>query len=886
MMKQYLEIKKEYADTILFFRMGDFYEMFFKDAEIAARVLDLALTARNKGGGEKAPMAGVPHHSADSYIAKLINQGFKVAICEQLEDPAEASGIVERDVIRVITPGTVIESQILNEKDNNYLAAIISSTEMIGFSYIDISTGEFYVTEIDKKLKEKLWDEIDRIQPREIIIDDKIKNNITFQQLCERNQILTNKFSLKNSKKAKEVLYEHFQIQSLASFGLVENKAAILAAGEILSFIKNTQKRTLDHINRINNYSLNDFMMIDSTTRRNLELTSTIRDKKKKGSLLDVLDKTTTSMGGRLIKKWINQPLISKELIDKRLDGIEELIDNFILLQAVRSNIDGIYDLERILSRITYGSANARDLNALSYSLNKLPSLLESILLLKSPYFLKFQEEMDTLEDLAELLNLAIIDDPPVSLKDGGLIKDGYSSELDELRDIMKNGRKWISNLQKSERKRTDISSLKVGFNKVFGYYIEVTKANLDKVPEDYTRKQTLSNSERYITPDLKEKEGMILSAEEKINGLEYELFVEIRDRIGENIERIRKTANVVATIDVVTSLALVAVENNYIKPEIDNSMLIDIKDGRHPVVEKMVDGNFVPNDTVLEGKNQRFIIITGPNMSGKSTYMRQVALIVLLAQIGSFVPAASAKIGLVDRIFTRVGASDDLTTGQSTFMVEMNEVANILNNASNKSLVILDEVGRGTSTYDGLSIAWAVSEYINDQDKIGARSLFATHYHELTKLEETIQGIKNFNVLVEEDDNGVHFLHKIVPGKANESYGIEVAKLAGLPAELIKNSSMILKELEAANNNTSLISGNTNNTINDNKEDDISKNDYDSINQNISEINNNSKEQLQLFEKKDRVIEKLLNKNLLNLTPIDAMNFLYDLQEEAKKGK
>jgi DNA mismatch repair protein MutS len=872
MMEQYLKIKEKYKDAILFFRLGDFYEMFFEDAKIAARVLDIALTARNKGGGEKAPMAGVPYHSADSYIAKLIEQGFKVAICEQLEDPAEANGLVERDVIRVITPGTIIDSDILQDKENNYLVAIVIFQEMIGFSYIDISTGEFYVTELSLNNFDKLWDELDRIQPRELIRDDLLLNKKDFQYFCERNKVLLNELKGINLKGAEELLLDHFQINSLSIYGLEESPAALIAAGEVLSFVQETQKKTLKHINRLSFYNLNDYMLLDTATRRNLELTTSIQDNRKKGSLLAVLDKTLTSMGGRLLKKWINQPLIKKDLIEERLNAIEELKGNFLLLQAIRNNIDGIYDLERILSRITYGSANARDLTALSYSLEKLPALKNNLLLLSADFFSRLNRDFDTLEDIADLLAKAIVDEPPVSIREGGLIRDGYNEELDRLRAIMRNGRQWISNLQASERERTGINSLKVGYNKVFGYYIEVTRANLDKVPEDYTRKQTLANSERYITPALKEMENQILSAEERVNDLEYELFLEIRAFIEKNIERIRKIANIVALIDVISSLTLAAVENNYTKPLISEEIVIEIKEGRHPVVEKVVKEKFVPNDTYLDQDYHRFLIITGPNMSGKSTYMRQVALIVLMAQIGSFVPASFAKIGLVDRIFTRIGASDSLSTGQSTFMVEMNEVANILNNASSRSLIILDEVGRGTSTYDGLSIAWAVSEYINNPGKIGARSLFATHYHELTRLEESFAGIKNFNVLVEESEAGIHFLHKIVPGKANESYGIEVAKLAGLPEEVIDKANGILKELES--NNKELLIAEEGNQ------------DLDKQNQK----KDNSRGQMALFEERknrrqEEILEKLINKNLFNLTPIEAMNFLYQLQEEARKG-
>lgn len=863
MMQQYKKIKKQYSDAILFFRMGDFYEMFFEDAKIAARVLDLALTSRNKGEGKKAPMAGVPCHSADSYIANLIDQGYKVAICEQLEDPSESNGLVKRDVIRVITPGTVIENDILEEKNNNYLIAAVSWKEYIGFAYIDISTGEFYVTEIKKDIDEKLWDEFNRIQPREIIIEENLIKEDKTRFISNWDQILKNQVQIKNINQAREYLIEQFNTESLAGFGLEEKNAAILAAGEILKFVGDTQKRTLKHIDRISLYNLNEYMVIDATTRRNLELTETIREKKKSGSLLDVLDKTVTSMGGRMIKKWINQPLIEKKKIDKRLDAISELTDNFMVLQALRDNLDGIYDLERILTKITYGSANARDLASLRYSLEKLPDLKENMTLLKAKYFLELNENLDQLKDISSLLSAAIVEDPPVSLREGGLIKHGYNEQLDQIRFTCREGREWITKLQKTERERTNISSLKVGYNKVFGYYIEITKANLDKVPEDYTRKQTLSNSERYITPELKEKEAQILGAEEKINDLEYDLFVNIRNNIGKEIERIKSTARVIATIDVLISLGLVAIENNYNRPKITEDMNIEIEEGRHPVVEKMVDEVFVPNDTILNSKQQRFVIITGPNMSGKSTYMRQVALIVLLAQIGSFVPAKKAQIGLVDRIFTRVGASDDLTTGQSTFMVEMNEVANIINNATEESLIILDEVGRGTSTYDGLSIAWAVSQYINDPQKIGARSLFATHYHELTNLEEQYEGIKNHNVLVEEDKSGVHFLHKIVPGRANDSYGIEVAKLAGLPDIIIKTANNILQMLESNEQKKVEITSTIEKPVNQHKEND----------------------QLKLFADKNPIIKKLIKKDIMSMTPMDAINFLYKLQQDAKTG-
>jgi len=859
MMQQYLSIKRKYPDAILFFRLGDFYEMFFDDARIASRVLDLALTARNKGGGEKAPMAGVPYHSADTYIARLIENGYKVAICEQLQDPEEASGIVERDVIRVITPGTVIESEMLSEKENNYLVSLVRYQESLGFSYIDISTGEFLVTELPPEMEEKVWDEIDRIQPKEVLIQEEFTDNRKYRLLEKQLGFFRNIISNGSIEKAYRLLTEHFQVHSLSGFGIEEMEAAILAAGEIIKFLKDTQKRELGHLNRLSYYSLNEYMVIDTATRRNLELVSTIREGRKRGSLINILDQTITSMGGRLIKKWVNQPLLEIKQIEKRLNALEELTGNYVYIQRIRNSLEGIYDLERILSKVTYGTANARDLYSLRLSLEKLPGLKDMLEGFTADFLVELKEQLDTLEDITTVLQKSLVDDPPVSVREGGLIKNGYNKELDELRVTRKGGKEWITNLQKTERERTGINSLKVGYNKVFGYYIEVTKSNLDKVPEDYTRKQTLSNSERYITPELKDKEALVLGAEERINELEYEIFVSIRELVGENLLRIKSTASVVATIDVLCSLGLVALENNYQRPELYNDSLIEIKEGRHPVVEKMVEENFVPNDTLLDGEKNRFIIITGPNMSGKSTYMRQVALIVLMAQIGCFVPAASARIGIVDRIFTRVGASDDLTTGQSTFMVEMNEVANIINNATNRSLVILDEVGRGTSTYDGLSIAWAVSRYINDPHKIGARALFATHYHELTRLEEIYEGIKNYNVLVEEDQEGVHFLHKIVPGRANDSYGIEVAKLAGLPRDIIENARFILNTLE---NGEEL-----------------------QINESAPVA---EKRQLALFEASDnkqyrKIIEKLKKIDLMNITPLQALNILHELVEEAR---
>ncbi|MGM0601687.1 MAG: DNA mismatch repair protein MutS [Bacillota bacterium] len=855
MMKQYKNIKNKYQDAVLFFRLGDFYEMFGDDAKTAAKNLDIALTSRNRGGGEKIPMAGIPAHSSSSYISKLIKKGFKVAICEQLEDPSEASGIVERDVIRVITPGTVIENEILNENENNYLSAAVSYKGKIGFAYTDISTGEFLITEFSAVEKEKLLDEIHRVIPQEILLDKKTKNNIELEQLQNIYKFSYNECKSRDYDYLKTELIEHFNVQSLEGFGCADMEAAVSAAGQILLYLKDTQKRNIKHLNNLQSYHLEDYMVLDAATRRNLELTSTIRDNKKSGSLISVIDKTVTSMGGRKIKKWINQPLIKKEKIVERLDAVEDLKNNFIKLNNLRKKLEDIYDLERIMSKITYQSANGRDLAALKNSLYNLPEIKENLKSFEAELIIELTDNFDPLTDIYQLINNSIVDEPPTVITEGGIIKKGFNEDLDELKQQVSEGKEWITSLQKTEREKTGISSLKVGFNKVFGYYIEVTNSNLDSVPEHYTRKQTLSNSERYIIPELKEKESQVLGAEEKMNELEYKLFVEVREKIAEEFDRIKLTADIIAKIDVLLSLAVTAIDNDYSRPIVNDNLQIDIKNGRHPVVEKMFKEQFVPNDTQLDHQDNRFIIITGPNMSGKSTYMRQVALIVLLAQIGSFVPADRAVVGLSDRIFTRVGASDDLTTGQSTFMVEMNEVANIVNNSTEKSLIILDEVGRGTSTYDGVSIAWSVSEYINNPDRIGARTLFATHYHELTRLEDEYEGIKNYNVMVKEDSDGVHFLHRIVEGRSSDSYGIEVARLAGLPDEIIINAQKILERLE--------------------------KNNQSPIRKLEKSVKNKNIEQMQLFSEDNPVIKKLQKKDIINMTPMEAMNFLYKLKQE-----
>jgi len=859
MMRQYHDLKNKYQDAVLFFRLGDFYEMFGEDAKRAAKILDIALTSRNKGGGEKIPMAGVPYHSAASYIEKLIKKGIKVAICEQLEDPSESSGIVERDVIRVVTPGTVIENEILSENENNYLAAVFKYGDYYGFSYTDISTGEFYLTEFSAEKTNKLKDEINRISPRELLLDEQTASSKLINELHNQYNFTLNILGQKKFERLYQGLLDHFKLKSLEGFGCEEMKAAVYAAGQVLSYLSETQKRTINQITNLKAYHLEDYMVLDSASRRNLELSSTIRDNQRSGSLLSILDQTVTSMGAREIKKWINQPLVQKNEITKRHDALAEIIDNYMILEKLRAELSEIYDLERIMSKITYQSANARDLVALRNSLAKLPAVKKLMAELQSGLLSEMQADFDLLEDIYNVIDNSIKNEPPTTITEGGIIKDGYDSKLDELRSLVSSGKDWISALQKEEREKTGINTLKVGFNKVFGYYLEVTNSHTDKVPERYERKQTLSNSERYIIQELKEKESEVLGAEEKINDLEYKLFVEIRDEIAAEVERINKTAAVIAKIDVLLSFSYLAIENNYNRPKINNGAEIKIKDGRHPVVEKMFEEQFVPNDCYLNQSDQRFIIITGPNMSGKSTYMRQVALIVLMAQIGSYVPAAEAVIGLTDRIFTRVGASDDLTTGQSTFMVEMNEVANIVNNSTEKSLIILDEVGRGTSTYDGVSIAWSVSEYLNNPERIGARTLFATHYHELTRLEDEYQGIKNYNVLVEEDSDGVHFLHRIVPGRANDSYGIEVARLAGLPEEIIISAQKILERLEE---NNKMPVRKLEKTIADDKH-----------------------QQLPLFNtEKSPILKKIDEQDILEMTPMDAMNFLYNLKKDLKE--
>lgn len=783
MIKQYEEIKAKHQDAILLFRLGDFYEMFKDDAIKASEILNITLTARAKGKGEeKMPMCGVPYHAVENYIAKLTRAGHKVAICDQISDP-KLPGIVQRDVTRVITPGTTFNDNILDNKTNNYIVSIATTDSKFGLAYADITTGDFFVTEIENETE--LITEFTKLYPAECIFSDESAS----VQLLKDSFDKTSFFPYENYKESEEVIKDHFKIHSLNGFGTENSNAAILASGRLLSYLLETQKNDLKHIGKISRYSVKNFMPLDEATLKNLELLSTLRDNDKEGSLISVLDETLTSMGGRLLKKWLTQPLLNKDEIENRLNSVEELYKNSELLGNLREIFKNIMDIERIISRLSLGTGNARDLIALKNTINELPKIAKL-----------WDLKLENLEPLAELIEIAIEEEPPITLRDGGMIKEGYNKELDELKTISREGKNFIKNLQEKEIKRTGISSMKIKYNKVFGYYIEVSKANLASVPEDYIRKQTLVNAERFITPELKEYEEKVLGAEEKIVELEYDLFQQIREKAVEYIEAIQKNAQMIATLDCLCSFAYVSKLNNYNKPKITNEFTINILAGRHPVVEKMTfSGDFIQNDIHIDNNERRLLLITGPNMGGKSTILRQVALTVLMSHIGCFVPADEAEIGLVDRIFTRVGASDNLIKGQSTFMVEMQEAANILNNATERSLIILDEIGRGTSTYDGVSIAWAITEYIHNTIK--AKTLFASHYHELIEVVEKLQHAKNLSVAVKEKDDGVIFLYKLQEGGIDKSYGIEVARLAGLPNEIIKKSLNILRDLEKHTN-------------------------------------------------------------------------------------
>lgn len=802
MMQSYLDKKAEYPDCILFYRLGDFYEMFYEDAILASRELEITLTGRACGGEEKAPMCGVPYHAVDTYLSRLIAKGHKVAICEQLEDPKTAKGIVKRDVIRVVTPGTVIENNMLEEKKNNYIMAIVKKGIHYGISICDVSTGDFFATEI-KLLEnnfEKLLDEYARFTPSEIVVNPAMAAcEKEISVLTDRsNTFVTVRDDILFEENSEKIELQYKIVDSFEKEKKITTEfLAISAANGLLNYFEETQKMKLEHINTLKMYEVQKYMALDISARRNLELTERMRDKSKKGTLMWVLDKTSTSMGGRLLRRWIHDPLLDIQEIKARNTAVQELKEDLMLRGDILETLNKVYDIERLAGKISYGNANGRDLISLKNSLFHVPNLKKILANTNCNLLQKLYQDLDELADIAQLIEASIVDEPPISIKEGGIIKQGYNEEIDEYKRASTDGKQWILQLEAKEREESGIKNLKIGYTKVFGYYIEITKSFLNQVPERYIRKQTLTGAERFITQELKDMENKILGAEEKVVQYEYDEFVKIRDKIAQNIERLQKTANVVANVDVLTSLATVAEDNHYVCPQIDDSGVVEIKEGRHPVVEKMLENSegFVQNDTKLDITQNRVAIITGPNMAGKSTYMRQVALICLMAQIGSFVPAESAHLGIVDKIFTRVGASDDLSMGQSTFMVEMAEVANILKDATPKSLVILDEIGRGTSTYDGLSIAWAVAEYI--AQKIGCKTLFATHYHELVQLEEKIAGIKNYSIAVKEKGEDIIFLRKIIEGGTDESYGIHVAKLAGVPNDVVKRANKILNSLE-----------------------------------------------------------------------------------------
>ena len=806
MMQHYLDTKNQYKDCILFYRLGDFYEMFFEDAINVSRELELTLTGKDCGQEERAPMCGIPHHAAETYISKLIAKGYKVAICEQLEDPKQAKGIVKRDVIRVVTPGTVMETNLLDDRKNNYIMCIYKNGIYFGITVCDITTGDFRTTEIkDTNNFTTLLDEISKYSPAELVVNQMMfDSKEEIAKIKERFEVYVTKLEENKFINDSELLTDRFKIvddednilEDITSYML-----GISATNALLTYLLDTQKNSLDHINKLVIYNTTKYMALDINARRNLEITEKLRDKSKKGTLLWVLDKSATSMGGRLLRRWLSNPLINAKQINKRLDAVQELKDNIMLRGELTESLKKVYDIERLAGKISYGSANARDLISLKNSAKQLPEIKKMLSDVNSNLLKELYNELDVLEDVYELIDKTIVDEPPISVKEGGLIKLGFNEDIDKLKTATTDGKNWIIGLEAEEREKTGIKGLKVGFNKVFGYYIEVTKANVSLVPDRYVRKQTLTNGERYITEELKNLENQILGAEEKVINLEYNVFVEVRDKIESQVERLQKSAEVVSTIDALCSFATVAEDMNYVRPQVDNNGVIDIKDGRHPVIEKILpSGSFVQNDTYLDKNENRLSIITGPNMAGKSTYMRQVALITLMAQIGSFVPASYAKVGVVDKIFTRVGASDDLSMGQSTFMVEMMEVAQILKEATSNSLVILDEIGRGTSTYDGLSIAWAVAEYIADSEKCGAKTLFATHYHELTDLENKLEGVKNYSIAVKEKGEDIIFLRKIIKGGTDESYGVHVAKLAGVPQVVTKRANEILKSIERKN--------------------------------------------------------------------------------------
>lgn len=872
MMVHYCQTKCAYKDSILFYRLGDFYEMFFEDAKTVSRELELTLTGKDCGLSERAPMCGIPYHAAETYINRLIDKGYKVAICEQVEDPKTAKGIVKREVTRVVTPGTNLNMQELDEGKNNYLMAIVCVGDHFGVSTADITTGDCYVTEIDEE--RKLWDEINKFLPAEIICNDAfLVSGVDVDDL--RNRLHISVFALESwyfgDDLCKQTLLEHFKISSLEGLGLADYDSGVIAAGSLFRYLLDTQKNTMEHMNKIIPYTTDRYMVIDSSSRRNLELVETLREKQKRGSLLWVLDKTKTAMGARMLRSFVEQPLIDADAINERLDAVTELNMQAMLREEIREYLNPVYDLERLVSRISYRSANPRDLLAFKMSLEMIPHIKNLLANFTSPLLVRINEQMDDLEDLYTLLEASITEDPPLAVKEGGIIREGYNEQVDTYRNSKTQGKSWLAQLEAEEKEKTGIRNLKIKYNKVFGYYLEVTNSFKDLVPEYYTRKQTLTNAERYITPKLKELEDMILGAEDKLFALEYDLFCQVREELAAQIPRIQETAKAIAQLDVYASLSVVAQRNNYVRPTVNTKGVIDIKNGRHPVVEKMINNDmFIANDTYLDNGSKRVSVITGPNMAGKSTYMRQTALIVLMAQIGSFVPAEKAKIGVVDRIFTRVGASDDLASGQSTFMVEMTEVANILRNATAKSLLILDEIGRGTSTFDGLSIAWAVIEHISNTKLLGAKTLFATHYHELTELEGKIPGVNNYCIAVKERGDDIVFLRKIVKGGADKSYGIQVAKLAGVPDSVLDRAKELVDELVHTD-----ITSTFKDLAENSRKTKPKAVHYDEV----------DLEQISLFDtvQDQDIIEELKNLDITMLTPMDAMNTLYRLQNKLK---
>ncbi len=877
MMQQYMETKKEYSDCILFYRLGDFYEMFYEDALTASKELEITLTGKNCGQEERAPMCGIPYHAVDSYLTKLVAKGYKVAICEQMEDPKLAKGLVKREVVRIVTPGTNLNVQSLEETKNNYLMSISYVPNKIGISVADVTTGDYYLTEVEDT--RKLMDEVNKYMPSEIICNDAfLVSGVDIGDMRERLKIAVNAIEAHyfDDDACRKCLMKHFHVQTLTGLGIGDFPTGTIAAGALLQYLYETQRTSsLAHFTHLYPYLTSKYMLLDSSTRRNLELTETLREKQKRGSLLWVLDKTKTAMGARTLRSYIEQPLIEPKEITRRQDAIESLCLDSVARDEIREYLNPIYDLERLLGKVSYKTANPRDLIAFRNSLEMLPHIKTVLGGLTGELLENMNRDIDALEDIFSLIDHSIVEEPPITIREGGIIQEGFDSTIDSLRHAKTEGKSWLAALEEEDRERTGIKNLRIKYNKVFGYYFEVTNSYLGMVPDDYIRKQTLTNAERFTTPRLKELEDTILNAEDKLYSLEYEMFCNIRDSIAAEIERIQKTAKAVAALDVFTSLSLVAERNQYIRPKINEKGIINIKNGRHPVVEKMiVNDMFIANDTYLDNNKNCIAVITGPNMAGKSTYMRQTALIVLMAQIGSFVPASDADICIVDRIFTRVGASDDLASGQSTFMVEMNEVANILRNATSKSLLVLDEIGRGTSTFDGLSIAWAVIEHISNRKILGAKTLFATHYHELTELEGKINNVNNYCIAVKEKGDDIVFLRKIIKGGADKSYGIQVARLAGVPDMVIDRAKEIVEQL-SDNDITEKVQSIAIETK-------CAKNEKKGTTKKYDEVD---LEQISLFDtvSDEDILKELLEIDVTNLTPLDALNTLYRLQNKLK---